>query len=160
MRRFVIALILVSAFFGLADSAYLARSATNEETPLCDFRVFEGCETVAKSPFSKVLGVPLAQFGIVFFTLLFILAALELVYSHQYVRRAIQGSAAVGLIVSAYFIFIQVSVIQAFCIYCVFSAAVTACIFGLAYLIEPLSREPWPKGVARQPSFASVLQKP
>lgn len=142
MKRFAIPLILVFAFFGLSDSAYLAESAAGGSPLMCDFGGFAGCETVAKSPYSRALGIPLANFGILFFAVLFTFAAIELVYPHQYVRRTIQGFAALGLIASAYFIFIQFSVIHAFCIYCLFSALMSALIFGLAYLIEPLARAP------------------
>ena len=164
MKITAVALILLLAFFGLADSAYLAEHIRTGTPLICDFQGFSDCNTVAESPYSRVLGVPLADFGVAFYGLLFILAALELAYPMRYVRRAIQGLAAAGLIASAYFMFLQFSVINAVCIYCTVSAVISLLIFVLAYFIEPfaphrraIEMPPWP---GRPPRTSTRLVLP
>lgn len=142
MQRLAVWLVLLLSFFGLSDSAYLAKGAITGDPLICNIENLSGCNIVAQSPYSQLFGIPLADFGLVFYGLLFILAAVEILYRFVHVRRAIQGIAALGLIASAYFMFIQLSIINALCIYCIASAGITFLIFILSYFIEPLA----PKG--------------
>ncbi len=139
MKRLAVWLILLLAFFGLSDSVYLAKEAFSGIPLICDIAGLSGCNVVAESPYSHILGIPLADYGVAFYTLLFILAAVEVMYVQVHVRRVIQGLVALGLIASAYFIFIQLSVINALCIYCSLSALISLLVFILAYFIEPLA---------------------
>lgn len=138
MKRVGVVSILFLAFLGIANSAYLAQQEANGEPLICNIQNLSGCNIVAASEYSKLFGIPLAQYGILFFSILFVLAALELVIFDQLLRRVLQGVSFVGVIASLYFTFIQAFVIQAFCIYCLASALVTLFIFILASIIEPL----------------------
>lgn len=138
MKRLAVWLILLFAFLGLSDSAYLAQEAASGNPLICNISGLSNCNVVAQSPYSHVFGVPLADYGAGFYALLFILAAIEVMYVQAPVRRAIQGLSALGLIASAYFMFIQFSVIDALCIYCSISALISLLVFALSYVIEPL----------------------
>lgn len=140
MKRISVALILVFAFFGLADSIYLAQHALNGTPLLCDVQNFSGCNTVASSQYSRIFGIPLAEFGVLFYSIIFVLAALELVIFDQLLRRMLQLISLVGVLSSSYFIFVQMYIINAFCIYCFASALIALCIFVLATLIEPIRK--------------------
>lgn len=134
--------ILVLAFFGLADSAYLAKSEMNGSSLLCDINSLTGCNIVAQSEYSQLFGIPLAELGLLFFAALFAVAAFEIVVLHRLARRVIQGFAAVGLLMSAYFVVIQIFVIKALCIYCILSAGIVLLIFLLSFLLEPVRTSP------------------
>ncbi len=138
--RAAVWLILLLAFVGLANSSYIAKSDRAGIPLICTLEASQGCSQVAESPYSHVLGIPVAQFGLFFYGLLFILCALELTLARIQTRRVIQALSALGLIASAYFVFIQISIINAFCIYCVASAIFTLLIFGIAYFIEPFAK--------------------
>ena len=138
MKRIGAALILVLSLFGLADSAYLAQHEASGTPLLCNIQNLSGCNTVAASQYSRLFDIPLAEYGVLFFSVLFVLAALELVIFDRLLRRVLQGVSLVGVIASLYFTLMQAFVIQAFCIYCLVSALVTLFIFILAGLIEPL----------------------
>ena len=138
MKRIGVALILVLSLLGLADSAYLAQHEASGTPLLCNIQNLSGCNTVAASQYSRLFDIPLAEYGVLFFSILFVLAALELVIFDRLLRRVLQGVSLVGVIASLYFILIQAFVIQAFCIYCLVSALITLFIFILAGLIEPL----------------------
>ncbi|MFZ3044022.1 MAG: vitamin K epoxide reductase family protein [Minisyncoccia bacterium] len=140
MKRAGVILILILAFFGLADSIYLTQHELNGTPLLCNIQNLSGCNIVATSQYSHIFGIPLAEFGILFYAVIFVLAALEIVLYDQLLRRALQGIALVGIISSLYFTFIQIFVIGAFCIYCFASALIALFIFVLATLIEPVRR--------------------
>ena len=153
MKKVSVVLILVLAFFGLADSAYLAQHQLNGTPLLCDIQNFSGCNVVASSQYSQIFGIPLAEFGVLFYSVLFVLAALELILFDQLLRRALQTISLVGVLASLYFTSIQVFVIKAFCIYCFASALIALFIFVLATLIEPIRRRVRPTPLSVPPRF-------
>lgn len=140
MKRIGVVGILILAFFGLADSIYLTQSELSNTPLLCNIQNFSGCNVVAASQYSHIFGIPLAEFGILFYATVFVLAALEIVLFDQLLRRALQGISLVGIISSLYFSFIQVFLIGAFCIYCLASAIIALLICILASMIEPIKR--------------------
>ncbi len=70
----------------------------------------------------------------------FVLAALELVLYDKLLRRVLQALAALGILASLYFTFLQVFIIGALCVYCLGSALTTTLIFIFACFIEPVPR--------------------
>jgi uncharacterized membrane protein len=140
MKRVGVVLILILAFFGVADSAYLTMNELSGTPLLCDIENFSGCNIVAASQYSHIFGIPLAEFGVLFYSVIFVLAALEIVIFDQLLRRALQAISFVGVLASLYFTFIQAFVIGSFCIYCLASALFTVLIFILASLLEPMRR--------------------
>lgn len=140
MKRVGVVVILFLAFFGLADSIYLTQHELSGTPLLCNIQNLSGCNIVAGSQYSHIFGIPLAEFGILFYSVIFILSALEIVIFDQLIRRALQLVSFVGVLSSLYFTFIQVFVIGAFCIYCFASAIIALSIFILATLIEPIKK--------------------
>lgn len=141
MKRIGVVLILLLAFCGIADSAYLAEHEIDGTPLICNIQNLSGCNIVADSSYSHVFGVPLAEYGVLFYAILFVLAALELVLFDQLLRRVLQGVALLGVFASLYFTSIQIFFIGAFCIYCAVSAALTLLVLVLASFIEPLRKK-------------------
>lgn len=140
MKRIGVVLILLLAFFGLADSIYLTQSELSGAPLICNIQNLSGCNIVAASQYSHLFGIPLAGYGVLFYGILFVLAALELVLFDQLVRRVLQVGAIIGVVASLYFTFVQVFFIGALCIYCSISAVITLLILIFASLIEPIRR--------------------
>jgi len=140
MKRIGVVAILFLAFFGLADSAYLAEHEINGTPLICNIQNLNGCNVVADSAYSHVFGVPLAEFGVLFYGILLVLAALELVLFDKFLRRVLQGFSLIGVLSSLYFTTIQIFFIGAFCIYCTTSALIALVILVLATFIEPIRR--------------------
>jgi uncharacterized membrane protein len=138
MKRIGVLFILILAFCGLADSAYLTQHELNGTPLLCNIQNLSGCNVVATSQYSHLFGVPLAEYGFIFYGIIFVLAALELLLFDQLLRRVLQVVSLIGVIASIYFTLIQVFVIGAFCIYCLASALIALFILILASLIEPV----------------------
>lgn len=142
MKRVGVVCILILAFFGLADAIYLTQHGLSGAPLLCDIQNFSGCNVVAASQYAQVFGIPLAAFGVLFYSILFVLAALEIVMFNKTLRRLLQVSALVGVLSSVYFTGLQMFVIGAFCIYCLASALITLLILIFATLIEPIKERP------------------
>lgn len=159
MKRIGVVFILILSFFGLADSIYLAQHAINGTPLLCNIQNLDGCNTVANSAYSYLFGIPLSEYGVLFYAILFVLAGLELVLFDRLLRRVLQVISLVCLLGSVYFTTLQIFFIGAFCIYCTASAVITLLIFILATLIEPISRrdqQPPAPGVPSRPVPAAA----
>lgn len=137
MKRFVVWAILALAFLGIADSSYLLQHESSGTPLICDIQGLDGCNIVAESAYSTLFGLPVAAYGVAFYSLLFVLAALALALDVWYVRRAIQWITALGAVVSLYFLYVQIALIGAFCVYCLASEVFTFISAALAFSIEP-----------------------
>lgn len=142
MKRFFIVGIMLLALFGLSDSLYLAQHENSAAPLLCSVENLSDCNIVVTSQYARIFGIPLAEFGVVFYALLFIIAALELVLFDRFLRRIVQSVSFIGIGASLYFTAIELFVLKAWCIYCLVSAGITLLIFVLACLIEPLRKNP------------------
>ncbi|HUX80753.1 MAG TPA: vitamin K epoxide reductase family protein [Candidatus Paceibacterota bacterium] len=138
MKRIGVVAILFLAFCGLADSAYLTQHELSGTPLICNIQNISGCNIVANSPYAHLFGVPLAEYGVFFYGILFVLAALELVLFDRVLRRVLQGVALFGALASLCFELIQAFLIGAFCIYCLVSALITLLVLILASFIEPI----------------------
>jgi uncharacterized membrane protein len=138
MKRIGVVAILLLAFCGLADSAYIAQHEASGTPLLCNIQSLTGCNIVANSPYTHLFGIPLAEYGVLFYGILFVLAALELVLFDQLLRRMLQLLAVAGVAASLYFSFVQVFLIGALCIYCDISAGIALLVLVLASFIEPI----------------------
>lgn len=155
MKRVGVVCILVLAFAGLADSTYLAQHEASGEPLLCNIQNLSGCNVVVASEYSRVFGISLAEYGVFFYSVLFVLAALELVIFDRFLRRVLQVISFIGVVSSLYFIIVQMFFIGAFCIYCLASAIITLIIFICAGFIEPMkknSKNALPPTIAPSPS--------
>ena len=142
MKRAGVIVVLALAFCGLADSAYITQHEASGTPLLCNIQNLSGCNTVSHSPYSHLFGVPVAEYGLLFYGILFALAALELVVADRFLRRVLQSAALLGLVGSLYFTFLQIFVINALCVYCLGSALVVLFIVVAAVRIEPLRTSP------------------
>jgi len=125
-RSLLVVLLLVLSLIGLADSWYLFQSAITDTALTCNIGSgFDGCNTVAQSPYSHLFGIPLGLYGVGFYAVLFVLAALILVLPQRLFYRALHLFALAGVLASAVFVFIQLALIKAVCIYCLISAGIT-----------------------------------
>src|SRR3989344_1287557 len=102
MKRAGVVIILLLAFAGLADSAYLAQHGGASLSLLCSAENLSGCNLIAESPYSRLLGIPLAQLGVLFYAIVFTTAALELALFDRVLRRALPGLGAPGVLASLY----------------------------------------------------------
>jgi uncharacterized membrane protein len=140
MKRTGVVIILILAFCGLSDSIYLAQNEVSNIPLICNVDNLSSCNVVATSQYSHFLGIPIAEYGVVFYALIFVVAALELVVFKRLLRRVLQGASLIGVITSTYLTFLEIFVIHALCIYCLVSAFIALGVLIFASLIEPVRK--------------------
>lgn len=121
---------LVVAMFGLGVSVYLSIEALNPHIPLyCTTSGVINCERVTTSAYSRILGVPVALLGAVWFT-----AEIALIYLKSWFAFPfwVLGMAFVGyLLFSEY-------MLGSICLYC---TAVHVTVVAIGYPVWKLSTE-------------------
>jgi uncharacterized membrane protein len=101
---------------GLAIASYLASVELQGLTPVCG--PIKGCEEVALSEYSRIGGIPVAVFGVALSLILLTLAIAWWKTDLYGLLLAHYGLSLAGVIFEAYFLYLQVFVIGAICIWC------------------------------------------
>jgi uncharacterized membrane protein len=101
---------------GLGIALYLSAVELNGGVPVCG--PLHGCEEVARSEYSRIAGVPVAVFGVGLSLTLLALAVAWWRTDLYVLLLAHYGLSLAGVIFEAYFLYLQVFVIGAVCIWC------------------------------------------
>lgn len=117
----------VFSFIGFLDALYLTVRHYQGLAVPCS--VFEGCEIVTKSEYAIILGVPLALVGVLYYLGIFLLVVLYADQQKGSILRVIGHIAVLGFIASLWFLYLQLFVIKALCIYCVISGIMATLLF-------------------------------
>ncbi len=154
MRRILLYFILFLTLAGAFDAGYLLVQTVSGKSVICPsvpigrFNLNQ-CNVVLATPYAKFLGLPTAFYGLVTYLLFAILVLYELnkvVYYESYSIyntqmkmkwkpiKILTGLSAIGVLISAYFIYLQFFVIKALCFYCLLSASIMTLIFVLSIL--------------------------
>ncbi len=115
------------AAFGIGVASYIAIEAAGGDAPTC-IAGGSGCETVAGSSYSHLLGVNIAVFGIAGYVLLLAAALLR----GDAARMAGFAVSLVGFGYSVFLTYIELFKIEAICQWCVASAVLMTVLFGLS----------------------------
>lgn len=135
-RALLLSLLIGLSLFGIADSWYLYQSAVSSTALICDLgAALDGCNVVAQSEYSRFLGYPLALYGVGFFGLVFVLAALAWVRPVPRLWTFVLALTGLGSLASLGFLYIQFFLIKALCIYCILSALAVFLACAVAYLL-------------------------
>jgi uncharacterized membrane protein len=141
MKRIGVVLIVILAFCGLSDSLYLAQHEAAGTPLICTVANLSGCNVVAASQYTHLFGISIADYGVMFYAFVFIIAALELFVFDQLLRRIIQAASVIGVIASLYFTCIELFVLHTVCIYCLTSAFIALLVLIFACFIEPIRKK-------------------
>ncbi len=101
---------------GLLIALYLSTVELGGGVPYCG--PLHGCETVAASEYSKILGIPVAVYGVVLSLVLLTLAIAWIRTDKPALLDVHYGLSLIGVIFEVYFLTLQVFVIHALCIWC------------------------------------------
>ena len=102
---------------GLVVAGYLSVVELSGGVPTCG--LISGCEEVAKSQYNNFLGIPVAVFGVLLSIVLLSLALAWWKTDIYGLLLAHYAFSLVGVIFDGYFLYLQVFVIKAVCIWCV-----------------------------------------
>lgn len=101
---------------GLGIAFYLSVVELQGGVPVCG--PIHGCEEVARSEYSRIAGIPVAVFGVGLSLLLLTLALAWWRTDLYGLLLAHYGLSLAGVIFEVYFLYLQVFVIGAVCIWC------------------------------------------
>lgn len=141
MKRIWVILIVIFAFCGLSDSLYLAQHEASGTPLICNVANLTGCNVVAASQYTHLFGISIADWGVMFYAFVFVIALLELVVIDQLIRRTLQAVSLVGVIASGYFTWIEIFVLKTLCIYCLTSAILALLVLIFACFSEPIRKK-------------------
>ena len=136
------------SFLGFLDASYLSVKHFVGTPPPCS--ALRGCEEVTTSQYSVIGGIPVALLGAIYYLTIFILI-LAVLRRNMFSSSGAENVAlanedkllnltarltVIGLLASLWFIYLQLFVIKAICLYCMFSAftSITLFVFGIIVL--------------------------
>ena len=101
---------------GLAIALYLSVVELGGGVPVCG--PLKGCETVARSEYSRIGGIPVAVFGVGLSVVLLTLALAWWRTNLRALLLAHYGLSLAGVLFEIYFLYVQVALIRAVCVWC------------------------------------------
>jgi uncharacterized membrane protein len=130
--RILSALLLIVAFIGFADATYLAVEYLSGDVPTCGTG---GCGTVTRSEYAEIFGIPVALLGSGYYLTMLILG---MIYAQRHDRRLISVMtllSTIGFFASVRFVYLQLVVLNAICVYCMASAVSSTILWIIALIL-------------------------
>lgn len=134
MPNWVLYLFLAVSFLGFADASYLTALHFLGEAPACS--ILEGCEQVTTSSYSVVFGIPVALLGALYYLTIFLSTAIFLDTPKKLFAQILKYLPWTGLIASAWFVYLQLFVIEAICLWCMGSAVSSSLLFIFSFFVS------------------------
>lgn len=128
-RAILYGLAAVVSLIGVADSVYLTIEHISGRSVRCT--IVQGCSTVLSSAYASYSGIPLALVGAIAYFTVFSLATLA-AFDYKLAGKLLVPLVAGMLLVTVWLTYLQMFVIEAFCQFCLLSAAVT---FALSVIL-------------------------
>ena len=123
----IITIIALISFLGFLDASYLAAKYYLGGPIPC--AILDGCDTVTTSQYATMAGVPVALLGAIYYLIIFVLAISYLESKKDNLVFLISRLTIVGFLASLWFVYLQVFVLKALCLYCLFSAFTSTTLF-------------------------------
>lgn len=137
MKNFLLYSILLLTIAGAVDAGYLLVQTVSGKAVVCPsvpvgrFNLNQ-CNIVLATSYAKFLGLPTALYGLVVYLLFAILALYSLAKRLPNAIKFLMYLSGLGVLISAYFVYLQFFVINALCFYCLTSATIVTLIFILS----------------------------
>jgi len=126
---------LVLGVIGFFDSLYLVITHFTNNSVICDGT--SECDLVLSSSYSSIFGIPVAVFGVIFYAGVIILASImkdKSKSNSRTITNLLSISTSFALLASIWFLYLQIYVIKAYCVYCLISALISSILFILAII--------------------------
>lgn len=131
-RLFIPSAFAITALIGFADATYLTIKYFQNEIPPCT--LVAGCDVVTTSEYATIFGIPVALLGSMYYLALLLLTVAFFDTKKEAVFRFACTSTWIGLVASIYFVYLQLFVLDAICLYCMGSAMTSTVLFVLGTL--------------------------
>ena len=125
---------LAFSLLGFLDATYLTIQHYRGAALEC--AILEGCDTVTTSQYAKIGPIPIALLGALYYLSIFLTAFAYIDAKRLLFLRVIAYLSFVGVLASLILVYLQVFVIRALCLYCLFSvvASMGLCALSLVFL--------------------------
>lgn len=136
-------IILWASLIGLFASTYLLITYVSGAPIVCG--PVHGCDVVRASKWAYTFGLPRPLLGVAFYTAIIALLGFRAVYPQKYTLwayRLMLAAAFIGFVESAFLTLVQWLDINAFCIWCLTSAATATVIFVASFFDRAYAFEP------------------
>lgn len=131
LNNILLGILAIVAVVGLIDATYLTVTHYTQALVPCNFT--HACETVLRSKYSEVFGIPVAAFGVVFYVTT--LAAVVYFLQHKTYHWWLSVWGLLGFLSSLYLLYIMAVVLRAFCQYCLLSSLTSTLVFILTAVL-------------------------
>ncbi len=129
---------LLAAVAALAVSGYLSVEHYDHGTSFaCPHTATINCLKVTTSSWSVIAGIPVAVLGLAYFAVMTILIAIPVVDRRLQLLRL--GSAAVGVLMALYLVYIELFQVDAICLWCTAVHVLTLVMFGAVLWMDALA---------------------
>ena len=127
----------VLCLVGLAAAAYLTfEHFTESKTLACSGKGTFNCLKVTTSSYSKVLGMPVALLGLIFFVVMTVLCLPPLWRRRSLMIARIRlAAASIGMLSVFYLVYVEVFKVDAICPFCTGVHVVTFLLFALLVIV-------------------------
>jgi len=128
--------LIIFAFIGFVDASYLTAQHYGGDSVVCEIggHSFGNCNDVLDSEYATVVGIPVALIGAIYYFTLFVLSTYFFTEKKQELLKLITLISGAGFLATLYFVYLQLFVLNAICIYCMVSAVATTLLFIVSIL--------------------------
>lgn len=142
VKTSLVLIVLVIAILGFADAGFLAVEHFLGVTPPCT--ITTGCDKVLLSNYSIIFGIPVSLLGALYY---FVIALGAFIYlesrhgggaiasHHSSILKWTLIATVAGLLMSIWFLVVQMFILNSYCIYCLGSAVTSTALFITAITI-------------------------
>jgi uncharacterized membrane protein len=127
---------VVLSFIGFMDAAYLTAKHYLGIPINCS--LLKGCEEVTSSQYATILDIPVSLAGAGYYLLIFVLMISYLDTKKERILYFISRLTPLGFIASLWFLYLQLFVIKAICLYCIISFTTSTLLFILGLILLQL----------------------
>lgn len=121
-------ILLALVLGGIALSSYLWWFQVTDHIVPCSI---SGCEHVLTSEYSKILGVPMAVYGVFFYIALGYTIVQRMIIKHDLIERIFQLLMGWGIVFSVYLRYLEFAKIGQICAWCWLSVLIIVLMLGV-----------------------------
>ena len=136
MRAEFITTLIVLSLLGLIDSGYLALSRKRRKTLACP--IGHECNEVLESKWSRIFYVRNEKLGIIYYLVILAFGIYFIFNGETTVINILFYISLIGVLFSAFLVFVQAKIIKNYCFYCLISAIISLLIFVNVLLLKML----------------------
>ena len=131
--KWVLGAFLVLSFLGFLDASYLTAEHYLGVPLVCN--ITHGCGVVLSSTYSTFFGISTALFGALYYAAVFFLTMLYIDTKNILFLKGAVLLPIAGFLFSAWFMYLQAFVLEAWCQYCLISAGISTLLFLLSLIL-------------------------